>query len=112
MYELYCNIYTFGSWKLELCERYTSLSQAIDATVAMWPENDRPVPMFISLEGNLLATFTPFGENGQNVIVKVLNEIGTGDWYTDFVYEYAGDRIVATKCRKNGDPCRIDHNSY
>lgn len=109
MYGLYCNIYVHGSWKLELCEVYNDLPTAIDQTVAMWLENDRPVPMFIvNDEGGILTTFSPCGKNGQDVVVLDTSS-GNGYRCTDFVYQYDGDKIIATKFLKNGKPYQINH---
>ncbi len=110
MYELYCNICYHGTWKLELCDRYDNLAHAINQTIAMWPENDRPVPMFMSKGSEIIATFTPFGPKGENVWVKVMSEVGTGNMYTDFVYEHVGSMIGITKCKKDGVEVRFDHN--
>lgn len=112
MYELYCNICYHGSWKLELCDRYDILELAINQTIAMWPENDRPVPMFMTKDDKIMATFTPCGVNGQNVWVMKSDEIGTGNVYTDFVYHYTGDRIISTKCKKDGVSVEINHDNY
>lgn len=107
MFSLYCNIYVHGKWTLELCENYDTLAEAVRQTIAMWPENDRPVNMFIANEDcNIVANFCPLGENGRDVIVV---EGGETHVYTDLSYIYDADRIVATKLMLDGNPTRIDH---
>lgn len=110
MYELYITMKVHGKVTVELCERYDELDLAIRQTVAMWPENDRPVSYMIYNGDEVAASLHSFGPKGCNAVLTTSD--GTSHDFTDFEYikDDCDDKIVATKCRKDGYPTRIDHN--
>jgi hypothetical protein len=106
MFELYIMMRYHGNMVAEVCERYETLELAIRQTIAMWPENDRPVSYMIMEGEECRVSMQSFGKMGCNAVVTMQD--GTTNEYTEFEYLRDED-IIATTCKKDGFPIRIDH---
>lgn len=109
MFELYIMMRYQGKMVVEVCERYETLDLAIRQTIAMWPENDCPVSYMVMEGEECRVSMQSFGSKGCNAVVTMQD--GTTNEYTGFEYlrDECGEDIIATTCKKDGFPIRINH---
>lgn len=109
MFELFIMMRYDDKMVVVMCGRYETLELAIRQTVAMWPDNDQAVSYMIMEGEDCKASMQSFGPKGCNAVVTMQD--GTTNEYTGFEYikDDCDEDIIATVCRRDGFPIRIDH---
>jgi hypothetical protein len=104
MYSLYCVM----PGKLELCENYESIEDAVVEMVTMWPEHGgEPRPMVLHDADNTpVVTFAPVGTDR---VIVVNFRSGDVDDYREICYRVVNGGQYETHCIKNAQPIVRKH---